>query len=278
VSQGAPRPVLPGLSFLFWVAGGLVLVATIQLFVLTGQTDRFFAWPIAEPLTAAVDGAFYLAAAILLFPAAKARTWSDVRPLAWGVLVISTLKLAATLLHRRVFHFDHGGAAARIAAWGWLVVYAAVPVALAVLIVLQLRTAGAVRAPERPPVAFRWFAGVMAVLLVVIAIALFAAPSASAARWPWPLTDLTARDLAAWFGGIGVLGGLAALFGDPARMRFVWIGSVALTLLQGVALARYPRSVDWGSPWAWLYVALFAGLAAAGLWGVAEARRGPSTG
>jgi hypothetical protein len=45
-----------------------VLVAAWQLFVLTDHTDRFFAWTIGVPLTAAVDGAFYLAAFFLLFP------------------------------------------------------------------------------------------------------------------------------------------------------------------------------------------------------------------
>ena len=49
------RPVLRPLVVLFWVASGLVVTATVQLYVLTGQTDRFFAWKIAEPLTATVD-------------------------------------------------------------------------------------------------------------------------------------------------------------------------------------------------------------------------------
>src|SRR5262249_11043822 len=63
------RPVLRGLSLLFSAASVLVLIAAWQLFVLTDHTDRFFAWTIGVPLTAAVDGAFYLAAFFLLFPA-----------------------------------------------------------------------------------------------------------------------------------------------------------------------------------------------------------------
>jgi hypothetical protein len=63
------------------------------------------------------------------------------------------------------------------------------------------------------------------------------------------------------------VGGLAVLDGDLARSRPVWIGSVALALLQGVALARYSESVDWGSSTAWLYIALFAAVGISGIWG-----------
>jgi hypothetical protein len=268
VNREGARPALQGLSLLFWVATGLVVVASWQLFVLSGQTDRFFAWKIALPLTAAIDGAFYLAAVILLVSAARAQTWSEVRHVAWGVLTISTLKLAATLIHFRLFHFDHGQLTARIAAWGWLVVYAVVPIALVLLIWAELRTPGVDPPPAVPmPQLFRGLAGFLALALVAIGLALFFAPATTAEHWPWGLTPLTARDLGAWFAGIGVVGGLAVLYEDLVRSRPVWIGSLALALLQGVALARYSDSVDWGSTTAWLYVALFAAVGISGIWG-----------
>jgi hypothetical protein len=268
VNREGARPALPGLSLLFWVATGLVVVASWQLFVLSGLTDRFFAWKIALPLTAAIDGAFYLAAVILLVSAARAQTWSEVRHVAWGVLTISTLKLAATLIHYRLFHFDHGQLTARIAAWGWLVVYAVVPIALVLLIWAELRTPGVDPPPAVPmPRPFRWLAGFLALALVAIGLGLFFSPASTAEHWPWGLTPLTSRDLGAWFVGIGVVGGVAVLYGDLVRSRPVWIGSVALAVLQGVALARYSDSVDWGSATAWLYVALFAAVGISGVWG-----------
>lgn len=129
------RPVLRALSLLFYAASVLVLVAAWQLFVLTDHTDRFFAWTIGAPITAAVEGAFYLAAFFLLFPAARARAWAEVKPISFGVLAVSTLKLVATLLHVVLFHFTDGAATARFAAWGWLAVYVLVPIALGALIV-----------------------------------------------------------------------------------------------------------------------------------------------
>src|SRR5207249_152284 len=210
----------------------------------------------------------YLAAAFLLVPVARASRWRQARPVAWGVLAISTGKLAATLLHLKPFHFDHGETTARVAAWGWLVVYALVPVALLVLIAAQVRWPGRDPPPVAPaPPPFRWFGGVVAAALVAVGLALFVVPGATAAHWPWPLTDLTAQDLGAWFVGIGVVGGLAVLDGDAAPMRPVWLGSLILAILQGVALARYPGAVHWGETAAWLYVVLFGCVGAAGVWG-----------
>jgi len=252
----------------------LVVIAAIQLFVLSSRTDRFFAWTIALPLTAAVDGAFYLAAFVLLFPATRARAWIEVRPVAWGVLTISTLKLAATLLHLSKFHLQTGPTTARIAAWGWLLVYVAVPIVLAVLIAVELRLPGTNPEPARPmPPALRWTTGVLAAVLIAVGLALLLTPGAAAGRWPWALTDLTAQALSAWFVGIGVVGALTVLDGDVVRSRNLWIAAVVLPVLQAIALIRYAEAFDAGSAGGALYLVLFVWLAAVGAWGVTATSR-----
>src|SRR6266568_9690403 len=140
--EGRARPALVPLRALFLVASGLVVLAAIQLFVLTDRTDHFFAWTIRPPISAAADGAFYLAAVLVLVPATGAREWPRVRSLAFTVLVVSTGKLAATVIHASRFHFHSPDATARVAAWGWLAVYAVVPPVLFALIVAQLRLRG----------------------------------------------------------------------------------------------------------------------------------------
>jgi hypothetical protein len=273
-SPAGARPVVRGLSLLLYAASGLVLVAAIQLFVLTDHTDRFFAWTVAVPMTAAADGAFYLAAFLLLFPAARARTWADVTPISWGVLAVSTLKLAATLLHIGLFHFSSGPATARFAAWGWLVVYVGVPIALAALIGIELRTSGFDPPPAVP--AGRWLrrvAELVAAVLLLVGITLFAIPTWAEARWPWPLSDLTAQALSAWFVGIGVVAALAARDGDLVRMRPVWTAAVILAFLQGVALVRFGGTIDWSTVAAWSYVGLFAVVGVVGAWGWIGSRR-----
>jgi hypothetical protein len=270
------RPVLRGLALLFYAASALVLVAAWQLFVLTGHTDRFFAWTIAMPLTAAVDGAFYLAGFFLLFPSARARTWGQVRSVAWGVLAVSTLKLAATLLHLDLFHFSSGEATARIAAWGWLVVYLVVPVALGALIVAELRSEGtdppAASLMSRP---LRGVGGLLGVILLLVGAGLFAIPDTFVAHWPWPLTPLTSQALSAWFAGVGIVAILVVRDGDRDRARHVWVAAVVLSVFQGIALLRYGTAVDWSSVAAWAYVALFTLVGIAGAWGWASSRAAP---
>jgi hypothetical protein len=274
------RPVLRPLSLLLYAAGGLVLIAAWQLFVLTDHTDRWFAWTIGLPLTAAVDGAFYLAAVFILLPAARARTWAEVKPIAFGVFTVSVLKLAATLLHLDLFHFGSGPATARVASWGWLAVYVLVPIALGTLIVLELRTEGTDAPPTRPMSrAFRSVAAAIAVVLLLTGAGLLAAQAPFLARWPWPLTPLTSQALSAWFAGIGVVAILAVADGDVVRTRSVWNAALILSALQGVALVRYGDSMDWNSVAAWAYVALFVLVAIVGGWarisGVPIGRDGP---
>jgi hypothetical protein len=127
---------------LFLVATALFVVAGIQLYVLTTRTDHFFAWTIAPPLTAAVDGAFYLGAFFLLYSASRQREWASARPAGVGVLVVSTFKLLATLLHTGRFHFHDPDAVAQFAAWGWLAVYVVVPPVLLFLLIRQARAPG----------------------------------------------------------------------------------------------------------------------------------------
>ena len=267
-SEPNARPVLPALTVLFYVASALVLLAAVQLFVLTSRTDRFFAWTIGVPLTAAVDGAFYLAAFFLLYPATRARTWAEVTPISWGVLAVSILKLVATLLHTALFHFHVGEATARIAAWGWLAVYVVVPVVLGVLIVAELRAPGVdPPATFRMTSAFRWVTGLVAGALLLVGVGLLSANASFIAHWPWPLTPLTSQALSAWFVGIGIVAALAVRDGDRVRTRHVWTAALVLAALQAIALIRCGDAVDWRSVAAWAFVTLFAMIAVVGAWG-----------
>jgi hypothetical protein len=55
------KPVRWQMRVWFLIDTLLVLVTGVQLYLLTGQTERFFAWTIASPLTAAFLGAAYWA-------------------------------------------------------------------------------------------------------------------------------------------------------------------------------------------------------------------------
>ena len=217
-----------------------MLVAAWQLFVLTDHTDRFFAWTIAMPLTAAVDGAFYLGGFLPVVPLGAGPHVDQVKPISLGVLAVSTLKLVATLLHLDLFHFSAGEATARIAAWGWLVVYVAVPVVLGSLIAAELRAgerpagdaphaSGAARRrrPARRRPAGRRRLPVDRSVHGGRALAL--APDG-------PHRAGTLRVVR----GVGIVAALVVPTGTGS-VRNVWMAAVVLAALQGVALLRYGR-------------------------------------
>ena len=84
---------------LLYVNSALVLVIGIPLYVLSDQTDTYFAWTIHPPLTAAVLGAGYWASFVLELLSARERLWARTRLAVPAVLVFSTLTLAITLVH-----------------------------------------------------------------------------------------------------------------------------------------------------------------------------------
>src|SRR3954471_12271385 len=125
-----------------------------SLFVLSGNTEKTFAWTIAPPLTAAFLGAGYGAGFVLVVLSMRAQRWADVRVPVLTIFVFVVLTLVATLVHRDKLHFDGDfaalGALAKGAAWFWLVVYIVLPVAMLVLLVVQERAPGGDPPPRHP--------------------------------------------------------------------------------------------------------------------------------
>ena len=97
--------------------------------------------------------------------------------------------------------------------------------------------------------------------------AFFLLPDRSLSIWPWPLTPLTARAVAAWLLGLGIVLVTALRENDWRRIRPASSAYVTLGVLQFVALARYPDAVDWGRPAAWLYAAFLVTVLLAGVAG-----------
>src|SRR5688500_10837759 len=103
--RSSVRRVTVAMRWMLYVAAFFVLCAGIQLFVLTEETDRYFAWTIGVPMTAAFLGAGYWAAGVLEFLIASERIWANARPGAPAVWIFTTLTLIATLLHLDIFRF-----------------------------------------------------------------------------------------------------------------------------------------------------------------------------
>jgi hypothetical protein len=254
-------------------AAVLVLGIGTVLYVLSGATDRFFAWTIKVPLTAAFLGAAYLASGLVEIAAARSRIWVHARLAGPPVLIFTGLTLWVTLAHRAAFHFGPGHPlTARFVAWTWLAVYAAFPVALVVALIAQVRTPGT--DPPRRGRLSRWVTvvlGVHTAVFLVAGLALLLAPAQAARLWPWPLTPLTARALGAWGVGLGVGTAQAIWEGDWLRLRAATPFYLAFGLLGLVAVLRYADTVAWRRPSAWILVTLLASLLVGGWYALRSA-------
>jgi hypothetical protein len=251
---------------LLQLAAFLVFLAGLQLFVFPLRTEDWFAWTIDVPMTAVFLGASYWASAVLEVAGSRADRWDHARLSVWTVFVFTTLTLVVTLVHLDKFHLGADQpASARLVTWGWLAIYAGVPVAMLVVAWRQTRVGrdGSSPQPPRPlPTGLRALLVVLAVVLLATGIALLLAPATASVLWPWPLTDLTARAVGAWLVGLGWAAGHARLLDDVACVRSLGFTGAAFVVLQAVALARYGGDLTWSSPAATGYV---AGLALVGV-------------
>ena len=229
----------------FHVGSLLSLVAGIQLFIFSEQTDIYFAWTIQSSLTAATLGGFYFGTMIFGYLAAREANWARVRGPATGLLVFMFVTLAATLLHLDKFHLASQNWQTRIATWSWLSIYVLFPIELVAAVWLQQRMPGA--DPERVaslPAWFRVILTVHGVVGIVIALGLLFTPQALIPFWPWALTPLTARALSAWFFSFGALNLQSVRENDWSRVRVMASSYIGSGLFALAALLRYASQAD----------------------------------
>lgn len=253
------RPLTEGMRILLLVAGALVVLAGVPLFVFPLRTAEWFAWTIGAPMTAVFLGAAYWSAAAVEWTAAGRRTWADARVAVPGVFVFTALTLVVTLIHLDAFHL--GGEhvpATRTVAWAWIAIYAVVPVLMAVLWWRQSHLPGSDPPRRRPlPGSVRVALAIQAVVLLPLGAALLLAPAAVAPLWPWPLTALTGRAVGAWLLSLGVVAAHGLREADAERIRPAAAGSLVFTGLQVVALARHGDALS-GAVRTVAYVALLS--------------------
>jgi hypothetical protein len=256
----------PGMRGLLWVAGGLVLLAGMQLFLFPERTADYFAWTIDEPLTAVFLGAAYWASVVFEWVAASERTWANARVSVPTVFTFTTLTLVVTLIHIENFHLgDEFDLSTRAVTWAWIAIYSIVPVLMLVIAARQRRAPGG--DPPRSAPLPRSIAVVLlvhAVLMLTVGAALLLAPDDAASLWPWPLTPLTGRAIGAWVFSLGLAAGHSLWERDLRRLRVAAAGYVALGVLQTIAALRYPDSVEWDSVQALAYAAMIASMLVVG--------------
>ncbi|MCU1613053.1 MAG: conserved rane protein of unknown function [Frankiales bacterium] len=275
------RRALPATRAVLAIFAVLSTLAFTSLFVFSDRSDEWFAWTIVPSLSAGFFGACFGSTLVVEILSLRQRAWAPIRVNALAIFVFATLTLIATLLHVGKFHLQADNAAtvqAQAAAWFWLVVYIVVPVALAILMLLQERAPGA-DPPDRHPVpaVLRVALGVESAVLLVDGVALFAVPSSAATWWPWPLTPLTAQVTGAWLVAFGLVSGVTAAAGDLVRQRGAAVAYTVLGVLVLVTTLRFRATVAWAGASAWIYLALAVAVTltgAVGWWLASPAHEG----
>lgn len=251
---------------MLFAASGLVFLAGFQLFILTEQTDKYFAWTITPAITAAFLGAAYWAAVAVELLAARERFWARARIAVPAVWLFTSLTLITTLLHLDKFHFNSPDLIPQFAAWFWLAIYAVVPIAILLALVPQHRLPGVDPPRMSPfPLWLRVTLILQGALMLVVGAALFISPATTISIWPWKLTILTGRAIGSWLLAVGVAAFHALWENDLLRIRPLGGGFTVIALLEIVALLRYPAEVNWTQLQPWIYLTFLLTILTVGL-------------
>lgn len=250
------------------IAGTLVLIIGLPLYLVPQNSNEYFSWSVREALSAAFLGGAYLAAAVIEFSAARERIWANARIAIPAVLAFTLLTMFVTLGNSNQYQFEAPGLVQSLGTWAWLIVYVAVPPIMAVVLAAQLRRGGRDPARLHPvPLALRGTLVVGGAALLAGGALLLIDPNSSSWMWPWPVSDLTARAFGAWLVGFGIAMVQLAWEADWRRVRPATAGAGVLGTLQLIALLRYPDVPDWSAPQTWIYVAVMVSFVALGAWG-----------
>ncbi len=245
-----------------------LLVAWVILYLFPTHTAKVWAWPIPVTMTSMVLASAYLGGAYFFLRVVFGARWHTVATGFLAVTAFASLLGVATLLHWDKFAHDH------VSFWLWAGLYFAAP-----FLVLGAWLAN--RRYAAPPAAGdvllgRVERGIIAgigLVGLVWGVVMFVAPSAVIDLWPWPLTPLTSRVVAATYclGGAGIGAWL-----DPrwTSVRLMLQVEALMLSLMLVAAVRASDELLPGRALAWplLVVVLLMLAGSAYLWATYELR------
>ena len=243
-------PVQPVIVALLVVLVPVLVAAFVMLYLSPHDLGaNRFAWSINPLMSSMMLGATYLGGAYFFVTIIRSRKWRH----AWlGLLPVTAfagILGIATLLHWDVFPRE------RLGFQLWAVLYFVVPVVLPILWYRNQRLAAGAdleREGDLPPASRRVFGG-LGVVLTVAGVLLFVFPEGMLGLWPWTLSPLTARTMAAMFALPGLVGLSIAYDGSWSGARHL-LGAQAVSIvliLVAVYVAR--ADFDWTRPVSWVF-------------------------
>jgi hypothetical protein len=244
----------------------LLFIAGVQLFILSSQTDTYFAWTFAAPLPAAFLGAGYWSAMLHAYAGVIKGRWDFVRTSMAPAVTATTLLTITTFLHLDKFHLNNPLFITRFVTWVWIAIYIVTPPILAIAWIIQARLPNANVKGQNPlPAWMKIGFALMAFFTLTAGLSLFLAPAATASLWPWKVTPLAARAISSWLSAFGMACISLLIENDINNGAGTSSSLFAFCVLQVIVVGRYINAIDWSKPIAILYAAfLILGLIVTG--------------
>ena len=218
-----------------WVAGFIVLILADagQLLVFyPDRTQELFAWNIQPEVTAMVLASAYAGGGYFFARILFGAPWEQVEAGFPPVILFVWMAAGATVLHLDRFIHDSLPFAA------WIAVYAATTVAVPLLYLYNRRRAPPTEHPKLQR-SLRIALAVAGGAVVAVGIVMYITPSTAIDVWPWLLTPLTDRIVAAvltLFGSVWIsvaLDGTAVGARIPLESHAIGLAFLLLALARG---------------------------------------------
>lgn len=233
----------------FAAVGVLALWVGVWGYLIPARVDAAIPW-LVPPLHARFLGAVYFSAFVLLAGGLLARRYGEVRVMVPLITIWTGMLLVLSLFHLDQFDFAHRPV------WFWFGAYIVYPV---VGLYLIWRHRGDREALAGEPVPHRVRGAFFALggLLLLVALALLAAPEAMAGVWPWKISRLLAQIYSAPFLAYGFC--VALLGREPTfpGVRVVARGAFTLSSLALLASILHRGLFDAGRPATWIWFGFF---------------------
>jgi len=172
-----------------------LIAAVLILYFFPDQSGQRFAWPIKPPINAMLLAAAYAGGIYYFSSVVVARRWHTIKAGFLPVTTFAGLLGIATILHWD--KFTHGSIAFIL----WSGLYFTTPfLVFGAWLYNRSQDPGRSATGEALiPAAWRLFFGLLALATLPVGLLLFISPGVLIPLWPWTMTPLTTRVLAAMF-------------------------------------------------------------------------------
>jgi hypothetical protein len=206
-----------------------LLVAFPLLYFFPNDTPNWWAWGISPSMTALIMGAGYIAGAYFFIRVATATRWHRVHLGFLPITAFTAFLGVATIIYWDWFDHDH------LAFWLWTFLYFTTPFLVPLAWLRNRRTDPGTLEPAgdrslAQPVRTTLIA--VGLAQFAVAVVLIASPSTMVDIWPWPIDELGAATLGAWFALPGVTAVMMGVDGRWSAIRITLESQmIGLTLI-----------------------------------------------